>query len=147
MQKGVTCVSKIAFRLIHGGKIRPSVRRARIQRKSGAVGANGTRGVGILEVVLPIAAQEIPVARVGGLKASGALIAFGRLQTGCVCCVSISNTEIGEGQGEGATSDDNYPTLDIGGETQNHSPVSCLDRFGVARKISVTPGEQGLARG
>src|SRR5713226_8796848 len=83
VQKSVARSDKIGLRFISGGKIQPDFRRGGIQRQSRKVGVNGAASFGILEVVLPIAAQEIPIARVSGLQVDGPLMGFGGLQT-CV---------------------------------------------------------------
>src|SRR6267378_6418848 len=96
VQKSVTRSNRIGFRFVSSGKIQPDIRRCRIQRQSRKVGANGARSVGFLEVVLPIAAQEIPVTRVSGLQAGGALIGFARLQASVVSSERISDAEVRE---------------------------------------------------
>src|SRR5258708_15333870 len=122
MQKGVTCSDEFGFRFISGGKIQPGVRRSRIQRQSRKVAANGARGVGILEVVLPIASQEIPVARVSGLQARGALEGFCILQASIVGGECIPNAEVREDQGDSERTNNKKPALRAV-ETRNHSPV------------------------
>src|SRR6267143_4187683 len=96
VQKGVTRSNRIGFRFVSGGKIQPDFRRYRIQRQSRKVGADSAGGVGFLEVVLPIAAQEIPVTRVSGLQAGGTLIGFARLQASVVSSERISDAEVRE---------------------------------------------------
>ncbi|PYU67709.1 MAG: hypothetical protein DMG52_33425 [Acidobacteria bacterium] len=76
--------------------IQPNVRRSRIQRQRKKVGVNGARAVGVLEVVLPITAQEIPVLRFSRLQMHGALISFRRLQTSIMSSECISNAEVRE---------------------------------------------------
>src|SRR5256714_1042395 len=137
VQKSVTCSDDLGFRFISGGKIQPNVRRSRIQRQSKKVGVNGARGVGILEVVLPITTQEIPVLRFSRLQMHGALISFRRLQTSVMGRECISNAEVREDQGDSKTSTNKYRALRVARETQNHSSVLCLDRFGVARQKSI----------
>ena len=88
------------YRKRSGGKIEPGVRRYRIQRQSRKIVANGARGVGILEVVLPMAAEKIPVARVSGLQVRGAHIAFGSFETSVMSGECISDAEVRKDQGD-----------------------------------------------
>jgi hypothetical protein len=67
----------------------------------------------------------------------GALIGFGSFETSVVSGECISNAEVREDQGDSERSDNKYAALRVAGETQNHSPVLCLDRFGVARQKSI----------
>src|SRR6266436_4975347 len=67
----------------------------------------------------------------------GALISFKRLQTSIMSSECISNAEVREDQGDNKSSSNKYRALRVAGETQNHSPVLCLDRFGVARQKSI----------
>ncbi len=146
MQKGVARSDKIGFRFIGGGKIQPDFRRGRIQRQRRKVGVNGAASVGILEVVLPIAAQEIPIARISGLQVDGPLIGFGGLQTCVVGGERISNAEVREDNGNNARGGYKHPALRVGAETQNHSPVLCLDRFGVARQLSIAARDKRVSQ-
>ena len=96
VQKSVTRSGEIRFRFISGGKIEPSIRRSRIQRQRRKVGANGARGVGICEVVLPITAQEIPVLWVSRLQSHGALTSFSRFETCVMASECISDAKVRE---------------------------------------------------
>src|SRR5260370_1196503 len=113
MQKGVARSDKIGFRFIGGGKIQPDFRRGRIQRQRRKGGVNGAASVGILEVVLPIAAQEIPIARISGLQVDGPLIGFGGLQTCVVGGERISNAEVREDNGNNARGGYKHPALRV----------------------------------
>src|SRR5260370_13673571 len=146
VQKSVARSDKIGFRFVSGGKIQPDFRRGGIQRQSRKVGVNGAASFGILEVVLPIAAQEIPIARVSGLQVDGPLIGFGGLQTCVVGGERISNAEVREENGNNARDGYNNTALAVGGETQNHSPVLCLGCFGGARQLSIAARDKYLSQ-
>src|SRR5258706_8757214 len=60
-QKSVARSGRIAFGFVDGGKAQADFPRSRIQRQVGKGGANSTRGVRILEVVVPIAANDISI--------------------------------------------------------------------------------------
>src|SRR6267143_393559 len=137
VQKGVTRINQIGFRFVGGGKIQPDFRRCRIQRQSRNVGANGAPDVGILEVILAIAAQQIPVTSVVRLEMGGVLDSFEGLQASEVNGASITDARIGKSYGKREGGDNKYSTVSGVGETQNHSPVLCLDRSGVARQLSI----------
>src|SRR6266403_708185 len=137
VQKGVTRSNQIGFRFVSGGKIQPDFRRCRIQRQSRTVGANGTPGVGILEVILAIAAQQIPVTSVVRLEMGGVLDSFEGLQASEVNGASITDARIGKSYGKREGGDNKYSRVRGVGETQSHSPVLCLDRSGVARQLSI----------
>src|SRR5713226_10029311 len=95
-QKSVARSNEVAFRFVNRGKIQPGFRRCWIQRQGNKVGVNGARGIGIIEIVLPIAAKEIPVLRVRGFEVHGALITFGGLQISVMGGERISDAEVGE---------------------------------------------------
>src|SRR5260370_20211850 len=142
VQKSVARSDKMGFRFVSGGKIQPDVRRGRIQRQSRKEGANGTASVGILEVVLPIAAQEIPIARVSGLQEDGPVIGFGGFETCVVGGERISNAEVRKDNGNNTRSGYKKAALRVGGETQKHSPVLCLGWFGAARQLSIAGADK-----
>src|SRR6266850_19734 len=137
VQKGVTRSNQIGFRFVSGGKIQPDFRRCRIQRQSRNVGANGAPDVGILEVVLAIAAQQIPVTSVVRLEMGSVLDSFEGLQGSEVNGAGITDARIGKSYGKREGGDNKYSTVRGVAETQNHSPVLCLDRSRVARQLSI----------
>jgi hypothetical protein len=98
VKKRIARCRKIAFRFINGSEIRPYVRGTRVQSQSSGISANGAGGVGILEAVLPVAAEQIPIAEVVWFQASGSLIPFPGLQIRVVNGKRISNAEIREKQ-------------------------------------------------
>jgi len=49
----------------------------------------------------------------------------------------ITDARIGKSYGKREGGDNKYSTVSGVGETQNHSPVLCLDRSGVARQLSI----------
>src|SRR6266436_5926236 len=115
-QKSLARSSRIAFGFVDGSKVQPDFPRSRVQRQGGKVGVNGARGVGILEVVLPIAAKEIPVLRISGFQVHRALKAFGSLQTNVMGGQRISDAEVREGQGGSERSGNNHCALRVAGE-------------------------------
>jgi hypothetical protein len=104
-EKGIARSRKIVIGFISGSEIHPHVRRTGVQRQSGGISANGTSGVCILEAVLPVAAEQIPIAKVAWFQASSVLIPFAGLQIGVVNGKRVSNAEIRQKrcceQGEG----------------------------------------------
>src|SRR6266481_4710968 len=115
-QKSVARSHRMAFGFVDGGKVQPDFPRSRIQRQGGKVGVHGTRGVGILEVVLPIAAKKIPILRVRGFQLHGALKALASLQTNVMGGQRISDAEVREGQSYRERSDENHRALRVAGE-------------------------------
>src|SRR5205814_6590067 len=134
VQIGVTRRSEVVVGFVGGGKIQPRLPRRRIQRERQKVGTNGARNVWIRGVVLPIAAEEIPVARVSRLQARGAFNGFSSLQIIIVHSERISDAEDRKNKRYRERSGNKRCALRIAGGTQNHSPVLCLERFRVARQ-------------
>ncbi len=81
---------------------------------------NGARSAGILKVVLPIAAQKIPIARVARFEASGTLEPPGGLQASVMNGKSVANAEVGKEKGGGKGHDDKNPAVRGIGKAQNH---------------------------
>ena len=144
VQIGVTRRIEVVVGFVGGGKIQPRLPRRRIQRERRKVGTNGTRDVWICGVVLPIAAEEIPVARIDGLEACGAFNGFSSLQTSIVDRKRISDAEERKDKRDSERNGNKRRALRIAGETQNHSPVLCLERFRVARQKKVESRENGV---
>jgi hypothetical protein len=73
------------------------------------LGANGALVIGICQVVLPVAAEEIPVARVVWPKLDGSLIPFRGVQVGIVLGKSIVDAGVRESGGERQRKKDKKP--------------------------------------
>jgi hypothetical protein len=76
----------------------------------------------------------------------GPFIGFAGLQTCVMGGSRISNAEVREDNSNNARSGYKNAALRVGGETQNHSPVLCLDRFGVARQLSIAARDKRVSQ-
>ena len=66
---------------------------------------------------MPIAAKQIPVLRVSGFKADGALIALSGLQADVMSGIRISNAEVREEYCDRDRGSDECPALRVAGKT------------------------------
>jgi len=59
------------------------------------------------------------------------------LQTSVMDSERVPDAEVREHEGDSEGSSNKYSALRVAEESQNHAPVLCLDRFGVARQMSI----------
>src|SRR5713101_739854 len=133
LEKRVAGAWEVAFGFVGGGEVQPGVGRAGIEKEGVAIILDGAAGVRLIEGVLPIAAEEIPVLCVAGLQAGGGFVAGARAEAGLVDGAGVANAEVGEGRGEGGGEEcESQARRDVG-EAQKHSKVLCLHCIGDAR--------------
>src|SRR5437588_623837 len=117
-------------------QVAPYLGRPRIQRQRNAIGPDSAGGVRVLQIVLPIAAQQMPILEVAGFQPCGPLIALKRPEARIVSGKRVSNAQVRKQEcANKRKSGRETARLEAGGKL-THSPVLCLDRAAVARKNS-----------
>src|SRR5579859_7005207 len=100
-----------------------------IQSQSYLIRANGTAGIRLFQVVLPIAAEKVPVARVIRLELRSPLIPLRRIQPRIVHRKGIANGGVRESGGAHERKKDKKPAPRRTGKAKNHPAIHCIDKL------------------
>src|SRR5579864_3350761 len=101
----------------------------RIKRQSRLIRANCALHIGIFQIVLPVASEEIPVASVVVLKLGSAVIALRRVLFCVVHRKGVAETGVGETGGNYQREQDEKPACRRTGEAKNHPAILCIDKL------------------
>src|SRR6202035_1258731 len=94
---------------------------------------DGAAGIGLVERVLPVAAEEIPVFGIARLEAGGGFVTVARTEFRLICGTGVSNAKEGERRRERDREGEDGEARRRVREAQKHSKVLCLHGIEDAR--------------
>ena len=93
-QKCFARARRLVFSIVRSRKIHQRFHGVRIERDGFVQGLNGSRGVGLLDVVEIRASEQIPVACVRRFQANGTFVTGASVQSKTVRCKCVSQAQV-----------------------------------------------------